>query len=256
MVLGLDAQHLAWLRDDQSFPGEVATARHTDGVVQALAGAGPGLTVDVIAASDLALHWVQTPPANVASLSELRLVAGARCAHLYGGSPQDWWVAADWDSTRPFPCAALPRSVVAPLNRRLTQLAARARWHTTWGMLCSARADAFPENGWSAMRSANSVTLWHCREGMVNCLTTSPLDEDATDRQALEWALQYVQIEALRSDALPQGPLHWLDLTRREVHPLPGVQQILLQVPRLAPASRGEAALALSLRCLLEGVGR
>ena len=91
------------------------------------------------------------PAGSVASLPELQLVAAARCAHLYGESPHDWWMAADWSATRPFVCAALPRALTAPLQQALDAAGVSARWHTSWSVACgdarqhvSLRSDGAP----------------------------------------------------------------------------------------------------------------
>jgi len=93
VALGVDSQSLAWLRNASAPEPAVATGEHRSSLARALEGVRRGTTVDIVAANDLALHWLQTAPALVTSLAELRLVAGARCAHLYNGSTQDWLVA-------------------------------------------------------------------------------------------------------------------------------------------------------------------
>ena len=255
LVLGLDAQHLAWLAPDMFGPARATTARH-DAVAQAVQGATAGTRVDVVAASDLAVHWLQTPPSSVASFDELQLVAGARCAHLFGGSPRDWCVTGDWSASRSFVCAALPRSVMLALQEKLASLGMSTRWHTAWGLLCKLRSGLFPSEGWCAMRSPRRVALWHCRTGQVNCLTTLAVDEHARWPAVARRALGQLQIEGARDHFLP-GPLHWLHLDEgQEAQEVPGIRSIRLALPEISGLSPGEASTALGLGCLLTQGGR
>ena len=236
-VWGLDARQLAWRPGaDRAAAPELAS--HAQALPQALTQLPAGATVDVVAGNDVAMHWLQVPPSTAASLDELRLVAAARCAHLYGGAPEDWWIAGDWSATEPFVCAALPRSLVVPLQQSLTAASIQARWHTAWSVACGAKANTFPSEGWSALRSPHRVMLWHCRQGRVNCLTTQRVSADATDGDAAAQALQQAQIEALRDAALANGPIHWTTL------------------PAANDAAITEAGAALAVGELAEGAAR
>ena len=69
----------------------------------ALAGRRAALIID-----DAAVRlWQVTPPANLASLDELRFQS------LYGDSPDGWQLAAAWDARAPFMAAALPAGLLA-----------------------------------------------------------------------------------------------------------------------------------------------
>jgi hypothetical protein len=212
---GVDARELAW-RPPGGAAGTARRDAHAEALPQALAQLPPGTGVDVIAANDVAVHWLQTPPASVASLNELRLVAAARCAHLYGGAPRDWWVAADWNATVPFVCAALPYSMVSPLQQKLATAGVATRWHTAWGVACGSDANTFPAEGWSALRSPNRVLLWHCRQGRVDCLGMQALAPDTTDEEANAHALRQMRIESMRDSSLESRALHWKGVTSRQ----------------------------------------
>ena len=215
VVWGVDTRNLAW-------PGEgvaSASAPHAQGLSLAIERLPPGSGVEVIAGHDLAVHWLQSPPASVASLQELQLVAAARCAHLYGDSPHDWWIAADWSVTRPFVCAALPRALTARLQQALDAAGVSVRWHTSWSVACGARTNTFPALGWSALRTPERVVLWHCDEGRVNCLTSHGLSPDTPDAVAAEQSAQLAKLEVVRDASLTDGPLHWVSLCDREDSP-------------------------------------
>ena len=254
LVLGLSAQRLAWASSvPQARSPSIVTAAHGD-VTQAFGNALRGSHVDVVAGNDIALHWLQTPPSSVSSFDELQLVASARCAHLYGGTPQDWWVTGDWSVSHPFVCAALPRSVVASLQEQLRKLGLGARWHTAWGLVCSLSAGAFPSEGWSAMRSPDRVMLWHCRAGRVNRLATLAVDQHAVWPAPARLALQHMQVEASRGGALLSGPLHWLHLgNTQESQNAPGIHPVIVKLPEAMASIRCEASSAMGLGALLAG---
>jgi hypothetical protein len=257
VALGVDSQSLAWLRNGGASSPAVATGEHRNDVALALAGVRRGTTVDIVAANDLALHWLQTAPALVTSLAELRLVAGARCAHLYGGSAQDWLVAGDWHLGRSFACAALPRATVSAVAQPLEALGLRARWHTAWGVLSDRQANAFASNGWNAVRSVSRVMLWHCRNGEIDCLTSIAVDAQCADREAAEHALQAMQLEATRSNDCPAGVLNWLNLDPLDDSPLPvNAERLGVKWTAPTPDRITDAVQALQLASLLEGGAR
>jgi hypothetical protein len=260
-VLALDRTQLAWVQGGPSGAPTVGSWSYQDGSVsplqQAFADAKPGF-VDVIACNDVVVHWVQAPPAATASFAELRLVAGARCAYLYGGTPGDWRVAGDWHSTRPFVCCALPQDVVLLIEQRLAELKLLPRWRSAWSVLSYGMPRAFPADGWSAVRGPARVVLWHCRAAQVDCMVIWPIDVQEDITNAARRARQQVHVEISRSGHQSDAHLHWLDLVADDPLPVlevPGVST-LKRDPRFAllPAgAQSEASVALALRSLLGG---
>lgn len=262
MALAVSRHELAWATRDENGLDRIHRRSWNDDPATAMRAAlsrEPGSPsvrqVALIAANDLALHWLQTPPGALASFEELRLVAQARCAHLYGGAPADWWVTADWRADAPFVCAALPRAVVQPLDQALAALGSQVHWHTAWGLLCAARATAFPSNGWSAFRSPAQVILWHCGAGRVDSLSALPADAAEDSASAAARALQQMRVEASRAQGVVVGTLHWLDLAASEGSPTPeGAQAVHLGTPRRPDRTAlAESTAALALRELLQG---
>jgi hypothetical protein len=202
-VWGLDAQGIAWQGE-----GGPQCVPHGEGAA-ALALARPGVPIDIVVGSDLAVHWVQQPPAATRSLPELQLVAAARCAHLHGGAPGHWWVAADWNTRRPFVCAALPRGVAQPLQDACAARGIAARWHTAWGVVASAAAAEFPDDGWSALRTPQRVLLWHCSGGRVDALTGFGVAADADAAKVEALLAVSMQLEAAGSGFDAQGAVRW-----------------------------------------------
>lgn len=260
-VLALDRAQLAWMQAGSSDTPTVTSWSYRDGsataLQQALGDAKPGF-IDVIAGNDVALHWIQAPPASVASFAELRLVAGARCAHLYGGTPSDWRIAGDWHPARPFVCSALPHDAVLPIEQQLAEFKLVPRWHSAWSVLGCGMAQAFPSNGWSAVRSPARVVLWHCSEAQVDGITTWPVAGLEDTAGAARRARQQMQVEISRSGHAEDGDLHWLDLIADDTLPaldVPGVSA-LKRDPRIAAELASvptEAAAALALHKLVGG---
>lgn len=249
LALGLDLRQLAWIKGE-SAAAEISTADHAEGVIAALVDAPDGAQLDIIAAADVAKHWLQVPPSSVRSLRELKLVAAARCAHLYGGSAGDWWVTGDWNSRRPFACAALPHSVAAPLASQFATRRGRVRWRTTWAIACSAFPAEFPADGWSALVSPAHAVVWHCRNGDVNCMGTVAIDPLASQPQRAEFVLQHIEVESRRCTDAPVANVHWLDLTGRKFEgSMPRIHWILRGANGVH-ATGSEAAAAIRLHRL------
>lgn len=207
-VWGLGAQRLAWLQG-----GAPAAAAHADALTQAAKSLEAGQQVHVIAANELAVHWLQQPPAATQSLQELRQVASARCARLYGGAPEDWWIAGDWSATRPFVCAGLRRSATTAIEQAVAERGARATWHTAWAVASAAHANNIPDDGWSAIRSPRRVLLWHCSGGQVDALGSVAVEPDASAAQVETQARLQMQLEALAGPADAAGSIHWVART-------------------------------------------
>jgi hypothetical protein len=272
-VLGVDGQHLAWMVRDASNGQWTADGLAHSGRLHAAARSAaaqlrrhqPRLrTIDVVVGADLARHWVQTPPASVASLAELQQIAQARRAHLFGNTfgdaAQTWWIAGDWDARRPFVCAAMPAALCADVQAALANAGLTPRWQTLWGLLAQSPPQALPADGWCALRSTSRMLVWHCAGGQVRALLTLPthLLEDPGEAAARAW--QSVVAECTGAALPASGPLHWLDLvagTATVSHP--HVQQVRLSTPQRTGAHGGptpphnEAAAALRLHQLLTG---
>jgi hypothetical protein len=257
-VLGIDRQQIAWPRaaamgsasfGSCPYPGEPAPD-----LGDALDGARPG-SIDVIAASDLTLHWVQTPPVSLASFAELKLVAQARCVHLHGGTPSDWRIAADWRADRPFVCAALPDAVCTHIEQLLLPHKLVPLWHSAWSVLSAGLSKALPADGWSAVRSPARVVLWHCRKAQVDCMASWGVDPQQSGGDAARTAIQQKQLEIARAGHVDDDTLHWLDLEDGgdAVALHAGLVRLRTgrQLARDWGAALSEASAALALRSLL-----
>jgi hypothetical protein len=206
-VWGADAQGITW----HGPAGEVALAAHGEEAQRALGTVAVAGSIDVVAGSDLAVHWVQQPPAAARSLQELRLAAAARCAHLFGGTAADWWVAGDWTMQRAFVCSGLPRAVTQPMQQAAAARNLRLRWHSAWSVHTAARAASLPNDGWSALRTPRRVLLWHCSAGRVDAMTGFVTSADASGAEVQAQAAMHVQLETLVGCAGDADTVHWSD---------------------------------------------
>lgn len=202
-MCGVGSGTIAW-RDGQA---QVRVGGHEEA---AAAFASAGGAIHVVAGNDLAVHWIQQPPAAVRSLPELQLVAAARCAHLHGGAPGDWWIAADWSVRHPFVCAALPRVVAARLQEAAG--GTRLQWHTAFGIAADQGARSVPDEGWSALRTPSRVVLWHCTRGRADALTGFTTAADAPSETVAAQLDVHLQLEAAAVGSPASARVHWCAL--------------------------------------------
>lgn len=243
-ALAVDRHQLAWTRDSAAGNPLFGSCPYVREPAPELRDAVEGLRrglIDIVAGNDLALHWVQTPPASLASFAELRLVAQARCVRLHGGTASEWRIAADWRADRPFVCAALPETVCAQIEQLLSPYKLVPRWHSAWSVLSSGMSKGLPADGWSAVRSPARVVLWHCRDAQVDCMASWGVDPQQSGADAAQTALQHKQLEIARAGHADEGGLHWLDLGNGK-DDSPAADGLLpIQLDRELPRNRGTA---------------
>lgn len=166
----------------------------------------------VVVGNDLARHWLFEPPAGAASLREIQAVSQARFSELYGESADDWIIAGDWRTGRPFLCAALPKFVVLALR----EAAAKATRGSPITSVLVCALELFhrrlPNSGWCCVRSARSVTFVFLRGGMPVTCRVVPISPDAAFTDVLASGAQELQREAARHALAPVGQATWLDL--------------------------------------------
>lgn len=97
--------------------GAATTLACRPGDWAALAGelpARPGLAVTL--ADCWVRYFLLAPPEGVASLRDCRLLLDARFEALYGQSPHEWVLQADWQAGAPMLACAVPRALVQALS--------------------------------------------------------------------------------------------------------------------------------------------
>ncbi|RJG05282.1 hypothetical protein D3870_03945 [Noviherbaspirillum cavernae] len=75
------------------------------------------LLTTIILADDWVRYFMVTPPRNAVRLQDCKAAASLRFQTLYGESPGDWQLDADWDACRPFLACAIPRTLLDGLQR-------------------------------------------------------------------------------------------------------------------------------------------
>ncbi|UXH76062.1 hypothetical protein [Roseateles amylovorans] len=131
----------------------------------------------LVVSHSLARHWLQATVTGARSLKELQAIAAGRCAQLFGGRPQSWRVAGDWQAGQPFLCAALP-SLWAETLSRLP--AGTPRMETSLQAALARTADTLPDNGWVVLREEGQAALMHLSDGRLHGLRVIHLPPDTT----------------------------------------------------------------------------
>lgn len=185
------------------------------GVRQLLSEAGCARwNASVVLADDLARMWQVAPPPASARLADLEAAAALRFQALYGDSPANWKLAADWDVAAPFLAAAMPRQLLALLEQaareqqvRLVEITPQfiAGWNQ-W-------RKALRPGAWYGLVQQGVLTLGVTSGGTVSAVRAIALPDGAT----LDWLGQHVTREALRLNTPAperiavsgQAPLAW-----------------------------------------------
>lgn len=227
-VVGLSRSGLAWLEPDVA-----GVSRWRNLIFQPATSASMALAalvkvseqlpwaastpVMVVMAPSLAQHWVQTPPAQTASLAELHAITHAR-ADLLFGSPAGvpWHIAADWHAHQPFLCGCVP----APWTQAANAMGLHPRQVViaTPLSLALARFDKqLPANGWSALALVGVLHLMHRVRGSPTTLRSVRLQAPAAPANTAALAEREWHREMLRSEKTATE-LTWLSVTPHEEH--------------------------------------
>lgn len=153
--------------------------------------------------------WVRycllEPPAGSASLRDCRLLLDARFEALYGHSPADWLLQADWQAGRPMLACAIPRSLrqaftglsLVSLERLVPALL------EDWNHHCR----ALPETGVWCGTGDGMLNLLYWEQGSLR-LVRQQRGGDANALLALELARLGAAMPQARfcsGDAMPEG---------------------------------------------------
>jgi len=114
LALGLDAGTLACAGAPVADTDSAWTSSSlADALKAARAQHGGARAARLLLAPDLCRHFVLTAPGGLRAFAELRSLAAARAAQLFGDG--EWAVVADWSLAEPFACAALPQPLLSAL---------------------------------------------------------------------------------------------------------------------------------------------
>lgn len=71
----------------------------------------------VVLADALVRSWTVQPPTNASRLQDCEAAAAMRFSAVFGDSPADWLIRADYDARHAFLACALPRALLAALQQ-------------------------------------------------------------------------------------------------------------------------------------------
>lgn len=201
--IGADGARLAWST------GTTAAVGPRRESIQRVLASGASVTTAVVG-NDTAVHWMQSAPPGVASLSELREVASARCASLFGGSADDWIVSGHWSWQRPFLCAALPKSLVQELIS--LGLSAAIDLQTACTATLRTNADQLPDEGWICIRGFATLTVLHASRGEVDHVSAQRIEPGCSHEAVRAEALCRIRVDSARTGRALGANFHWVDL--------------------------------------------
>lgn len=219
LVLGVSERGVAWLAPEATdwqnwdWPEDVdgPTAVREWVLNQAPQASATRQPVQVCLAPSLARHWVQSVPAQTASLSELHAVAAARAQQLWGAGPSGgWMVTGDWQAEGAFLCTAVP-AVWEPV-----WAAMRARWggialHTPLLLAQQQGQTQWPQTGWLAVAVAQRLYVQRREAGRMVSLRSVRWPGASSLKTLQTLAAQEGRREMLRVDS-GQENLHLLAL--------------------------------------------
>lgn len=198
----MDATWIAGVR-----PGELVS--QGDALAAMRASSARSRRLDIVASSDVARHWIQTAPPGTRSLGELRGIAAANCARLFGGSSEDWWIGAQWRLDQPFPCQALPLAATAPIRAACRSHGVRVRWYSAWALVAAGAGSC--GTGWWALRTPTRVVLWHKSKAQLDAIAAWALPTGAPQHVAAAMAQVRMQVECGGLRGLEPDGIHWVE---------------------------------------------
>lgn len=222
VVLGLSTSGIAWLQ-----PNPVGVSYWHNIIFEPDASASTAMAaltkvseqlpwpasspIAVVMAPSLAHHWVQTPPAQTASLAELHAITRARADLLFGNpAGVQWNIAGEWHADQPFLCACVP----AAWTRVVETLGKNRRQAMTMSPLTLAlsRFDKqLPKDGWIAILVAGVLHLTHRIHCRLTTLRSVRMQAQTTPAQAAALAEREWQREMLRTQKV-STELFWLSI--------------------------------------------
>ncbi|MCT7313299.1 hypothetical protein N5J06_20180 [Ralstonia sp. CHL-2022] len=157
--------------------------------------------VSIVVSSSLVRLFLVTPPSNATGIDDLIGAASLRFSTLYGLKPEDWHIAAAWDSRHPFLAAAVRGTLLDALTgfvgaRKLRVRRIAAAPLEVWRRDVDVLSPSSEK--WLLSRQGTAVTLLVCDKRRVHAIRSLQWpDETWESVSALHEALQ---VEAMRLD--------------------------------------------------------
>ena len=178
----------------------------------ALAGtACAGLPLSITLCDELVRLFMVTPPQNAARLHDLQAAADMRFLSLYGESPGNWRISADWQARTPFLACAAPRALIEECTTlahalRMPLVGLQAHFVAAWNLAHKELSRA-KEPTWLAVLRGNHLTLGIVEPKPRRLLALRGLQLPG-ERAGLDWLQEQVERTALQSDTV--SPSHVL----------------------------------------------
>lgn len=155
------------------------------------------MKTDMVLADGWARYFMVAPPKNVSSMADCQAAAAMRFHQLYGESPLDWQIDAQWDTDNAFLACALPNNLLLGLQQACSTQKLRLLSITPYFIACWNRwCRTLDGNAWFGVVNAGYLTLAAIENGRLHALRRSPFaDENWHDKQYLPTLLAR---EALR----------------------------------------------------------
>lgn len=157
--------------------------------------------ISIVVSSPLVRLFLVTPPSNAAALDDLKGAASLRFSTLYGLKPEDWHIAAAWDSRHPFLAAAVRETLLDALagfvgarKLRVQRIAAAPLevWRRDVDVLSPS------SENWLLSREGTAVTLLVCDKRRVHALRSVQWPNEPW--QSISALYEAIQLEAMRLD--------------------------------------------------------
>jgi hypothetical protein len=209
-AVGITADGAAWLEHSptglthwRSLPWQGAAPSQALDLLRVQCGLAQFNSCQLVFSPSVLRHWLQTPPAQVASLGELRGVAQARCSQLFGAAPATgsdatgWSVSAHWHASQAFICTALPTAWAQALG---APPATQSASHDLVALALQHYRASIPSTGWLALVIAHSLYVLQLKTRSVLSLRVVRLPQQADASQILYTAKDEWTRAMLRSE--------------------------------------------------------
>jgi hypothetical protein len=265
--LGLDCRTLAGAVGESATPDESAAwdaKLLADAIRSQMVPSVRYASVHASVAADLCRHFLQAAPAGLCSVRELSQLAAVRASQLFGGTPDEWTVTADWRLSSPSVCAALPTRLTEALRAAAAALHLPLRVESAVLMALERVMSVAASNSGLAWRTPTGTVLAQVNDRGTTHLRWSRTGADLPGAQWVQQAGRELVQDSLRGTTAPQTL--WL-ASPLEVHiddvPV-GMGSRALQAKAVPTALmlpavtrlRSEAAWAYHVACGANGRGR
>ncbi|SFQ19681.1 hypothetical protein [Ralstonia sp. NFACC01] len=157
--------------------------------------------VSIVVSSPLVRLFLVTPPSNATGIDDLKGAASLRFSTLYGLKPEDWHIAAAWDSRHPFLAAGVRGTLLDALTgfvgaRKLRVQRIAAAPLEVWRRDVDVLSPS--SESWLVSRQGTAVTLLVCDKRRVHAIRSVQWPDEIW--QSVSALHEAVQVEAMRLD--------------------------------------------------------